>query len=34
MATTELTWEDSTWIWGSNEFTWGEINLAKKVSAG
>ena len=34
MATTELTWEDSTWIWSSNNFTWGEINLAKKVEAG
>jgi hypothetical protein len=34
MATTELTWEDSTWIWGSNNFTWGEINLAEKVEAG
>ena len=34
MATTELTWEGSTWLWGNNDFTWGEINLAKKVEEG
>ena len=31
MATTELTWGGSTWLWGNNDFTWGEINLALKA---
>jgi len=34
MATTELTWEDSNWLWNNNPYTWGEINLAKKVDEG
>ena len=34
MADTALTWQNSDWIWSNNSFTWGEINLVKKVEEG
>ena len=33
MIGTALTWEESEWIWNSNPYTWGEINLAEQVAA-